>query len=78
MYHIFQRDKDVPAIAAARKRRDKTAEIAAEPKTWPADQWTEQTKAKALEIGAANVGICAYRVEWAFEDRPTPRAGGRS
>jgi ferredoxin len=38
-----------------------------------ADEWSSLVKQAALDCGADEVGICAYRPEWTFDDRPQPK-----
>ena len=78
LYFFYNRDKDNPRIAEARTRREQTAaipasEIADEMVQKSADEWTAEIKQQALELGADDVGICEYREEWTFEDRPVPQ-----
>jgi len=78
MYYFYGRDKENPAILDARKYRQRTAaipvsEIAPKAAQRPAGEWTERVKAEALRIGADDVGITAWRADWAFADRPRPR-----
>jgi len=76
--YFYQYDKDNERIAAARKWRQAiagipVAEIAEEPAAMSAGEWTELIKAAALELGADDVGICAYREEWTYDDREPPQ-----
>lgn len=75
---FYKRDIDNPRIAESRKYRQETAaipisDVATTAKEKSADQWTEEIKNMALEIGADDIGICEYREEWTFEDRPVPQ-----
>jgi epoxyqueuosine reductase len=78
MYYFYDKDKDNEAIAAARTYRQRTAaipvhDLAAEAERRPPAAWVEAVKDAARAIGADDVGIAAWRPEWAFPDRPTPR-----
>jgi ferredoxin len=78
MYYFYEKDKDNVAIAEARKYRQRTAdievlEIAPQAADTPAGGWTAALKAKALELGADDVGIAVWREEWAYPDRPSPQ-----
>lgn len=77
MYYFYERDKDNEAIAEARRYRNRTAaiemaDVAAAAAAEPDGGWTAAVKAAALEIGAADVGITAWREEWNYPDRPAP------
>ena len=78
MYYFYERDKDHPLISQAREYRQRTAALpvsdivaVAEEKT--AAQWTAWIKAAAREAGADDVGICAFREAWSYDDRPPPQ-----
>ncbi len=78
MYYFYEKDKDNAAIAEARKYRQRTAdieiqEIASAQAAMPSEGWTAALKAKALELGADDVGIAAWRDEWVYPDRPAPQ-----
>jgi ferredoxin len=78
LQYFYNRDKDNPRIAESRKYREETAaipvsDIAAEAVTKSAADWTADVKSQALALGADDVGICEYREEWTFEDRPVPQ-----
>ena len=78
LLYFYNRDKDNPRIAESRKYREKTAaipvsDIASQAIEKTAEAWTTELKNKALEIGADDVGVCEYREEWTFEDRPVPQ-----
>jgi epoxyqueuosine reductase len=78
MYYFYQRDRDNAQLAEARKYRERTyaievADIAATAEERPAAEWVEAMKAAALEIGADDVGIAAFKPEWVYEDRPAPQ-----
>ena len=78
LFYFYNRDKDNPRIAEARLRREKTAaipesKIAPEAVKKNTEDWTAELKRKALALGADDVGICEYREEWTFEDRPVPQ-----
>ena len=78
LFYFYNRDKDNPRIAASRKLRDETAAIPTRdiaPQAVPksAEDWVEEVKRQALGLGADDVGICEYREEWTFEDRPVPQ-----
>ncbi|MFP6737037.1 MAG: 4Fe-4S dicluster domain-containing protein [Rhodospirillales bacterium] len=77
MYYFYQRSKENPKIVEARKYRERTSAIetsaiAGSPEVKPAGEWTTLIKAAALQTGADDVGICAYKEDWSFEDRPQP------
>lgn len=77
MYYFYQKDRDNEKIAASRTFRERTAaiedrEIAPEAEEKPTAEWTAMVKQAAREAGADDVGICAWRDEWAFPDRPKP------
>ena len=78
MYYFYRRDEDNANIAGARKYRESTAtipnhDIAEKKVERPPQEWTELLKRAALEMDADDIGICAWREEWAFPDRPKPR-----
>ena len=78
MYYFYEKDRDNPLIAESRKYRERTAaipvhDIATEKIERLAHDWTSLAKAAALEMNADDVGICAWRQEWNFPDRPPPR-----
>jgi epoxyqueuosine reductase len=77
MFYFFERDAGNERIKNARRYRKRleavqVRETAPDKIEKPAAAWTEEVKAEALKIGADVVGICAYRPEWTFEDRPQP------
>ncbi len=77
MYYFYGRYKDNPRIAAARKYREATkaievSDVAAEKAEKSAADWTGDIKAAARELGADDVGVCAFRPEWTYEDRDRP------
>lgn len=78
LHYFYNRDKDNPRIARSRKYREETAaipvsEMASEVVQKSAEDWTKALKEKALELGAEDVGICEYRKEWTYTDRPVPQ-----
>ena len=78
MYYFYERYRDNERIAAARKYREETraievSDIAAEKVERSAADWTGQVKAAALDLGADDAGICAFRPEWTFSDRKLPQ-----
>lgn len=79
-YYFYGRDKDNPRIAESRKYREATAAIpvvdvaAARVEKTP-EEWAAAVKAAALDCGADDAGICRYRPEWTYRDRPHPRGG---
>jgi len=78
LLYFYNKDKDNPRIAKSRKYREATAaipisDVTAESVEKSAEAWTAELKSKALELGADDVGICEYREEWTFEDRPVPQ-----
>lgn len=78
LYYFYNRDKDNERIAEARKLRDPVyampvSEIADPPVEKPAGEWVPLVKQMAREFDADLVGICEYRPEWTYEDRPQPR-----
>ncbi|NKB37653.1 MAG: 4Fe-4S dicluster domain-containing protein [Gammaproteobacteria bacterium] len=78
LQYFYKRDVDNPRIAESRKYRQETAaipvsDIAPTTIDKSAAAWTEELKSKTLELGADDVGICEYREEWTFEDRPLPQ-----
>lgn len=78
MLYFFERDADNERIKDARRYRKRmdaipVEDVAPEKIEKSAAEWTAEVKAAALELGADVVGICAYRPEWTFEDRPQPK-----
>jgi epoxyqueuosine reductase len=78
LLYFYNKDKDNPRIAKSRKYREATAaipisDVTAESVEKSVEAWTAELKSKALELGADDVGICEYREEWTFEDRPVPQ-----
>ncbi len=78
MYYFYEQSKKNPELAEARKYRQKTAaipdsDIAQHSVDKPSTEWTKLLKAEALRIGADDVGICEWRQEWSFADRPAPK-----
>jgi epoxyqueuosine reductase len=76
--YFYNQNKDNPRIIEARKRYEETSaipvsDIAAEALEKSTVNWSAEVKSKALELGAEDVGICEYREEWTFEDRPVPK-----
>lgn len=76
-FYFYKRDADNEKISASRKYREETQAIPVNPVTpkceeRTAEDWTAAVKEAALEFGADDVGICAYRPEWTYEDRPQP------
>jgi epoxyqueuosine reductase len=77
-YYFYGRDKDNPRIAESRKYREATAaipvsDIATEQVEKTPEDWAAAVKAAARDCGADDAGICLYRPEWTFNDRPQPR-----
>lgn len=78
MYYFYEKDKDNAAIAEARKYRNRTAaipvhDIAETAQEHSAEDWAALVKEAAKEIKADDVGIAAWRQEWAYPDRPAPQ-----
>lgn len=78
MYYFFQKGMSDPRTARARKFREKTEaigmhEVAADTAPAPPEGWTAAVKQAALDLGQDDVGITAWRAEWAFPDRPAPK-----
>lgn len=78
LHYFYNRDRDNARIAKARKQREEAlaiplSEIADETVEKSAEAWTETLKKQALELGADDVGICEYREEWTYQDRPVPQ-----
>jgi epoxyqueuosine reductase len=78
MYYFYEKDKDNEAIAAARKYRERTKaipvhDIAEDRTEHSTAAWVDLVKAAAREMQADDVGIAAWRPEWAFPDRPAPQ-----
>lgn len=78
MFYFRERDQDNEQIAKAREYRQRTmdlpvSDIASTRHEQSAAEWTAWIKAIALEVGADDVGICAYRDEWYYDDRPVPQ-----
>ena len=78
LQYFYNRDKDNPRIAESRKYRERTAaiptsDIAENRVEKSAEDWTQAIREFALETGADDLGICEYREEWTFEDRPVPQ-----
>ncbi len=77
LFYFYDRYKDNERIKKTREYRQKNAamevsEIAAEAADAPTEGWTEAVKNAALECGADEAGICEYRPEWTYVDRPQP------
>lgn len=77
MYYFYERDKDNERIAESRRYRQRTQaipvhDVAPEKVEKSAEEWTELVKAAARKFETDVVGICAYRPEWTYEDRPQP------
>jgi len=77
LYYFYGRDKDNERIVESRRYRQRmdaipVHELAPETIEKSPAEWTAAIKAAALEVGADVVGICAYRPEWTYEDRPQP------
>ncbi|MDH3233747.1 MAG: 4Fe-4S dicluster domain-containing protein [Alphaproteobacteria bacterium] len=77
LYYFYGRDKDNARIVESRRYRQRmdaipVHEVAAETIEKSPNEWTKEVKAAALEVGADLVGICAYKPEWTYEDRPQP------
>ena len=78
LVYFYNKNKDNQRIIEARKRYEETSaipvsDIATDALEKNAKDWTAKWKRKALELGADDVGICEYREEWTFEDRPVPQ-----
>jgi len=77
MDYFFDRYKTDPVIAKAREYRArlKALEIdtvAPDHQERPAEEWIERVKQAALDLDADDVGVCEWRPEWNFPDRPAP------
>ncbi len=75
---FYGRHRDREAILAARKRRKATEAIAIEDIAGdvvekPAGEWSALLRKAALDDEADDIGVCAYRPEWTYDDRPVPR-----
>ncbi len=78
MFHFFEKSMANPALAEARKYRDRQAAIpdhdqAPAKATHTAEDWSRMIKEAAIASGADDAGICRWRAEWAFPDRPAPK-----
>lgn len=78
LHYFYKRDIDNARIAHGRKLREKQqklpySEILDPPIEKPAAEWAAEAKAKALELGAEDVGICVFKPEWVYNDRPVPQ-----
>lgn len=78
MYYFYEVDKDNARIADARKYKERTnaipvSDIAEAAEERSPGAWSHAVKAAAREIGADDAGICEFREEWAYEDRPVPQ-----
>lgn len=76
--YFYTKNKDDQRVIEARKRYAETSDIpvsdiAPKPLEKSAADWTAEVKAKALALGAEDVGICEYQEEWTYEDRPVPQ-----
>ncbi|MBT7956638.1 MAG: hypothetical protein HN731_15705 [Rhodospirillaceae bacterium] len=74
---FLDRSLKSPAVQAAWGRRQKqlgtpVSDVASKSKEKSPEEWTELIKKVSLESGAVDVGICAYRPEWTYDDRPIP------
>jgi ferredoxin len=77
LFYFYGYDKDNPRISEARKYRERTAaievsDVAEEAAEKSAADWTADMKAAALGFDIDLVGVCAYRPEWTYQDRPQP------
>jgi len=77
LFYFYKQDAENPKIAKAREYRMRTAEmpvsdLAPGVTTEPPEGWTAAVKQAALDAGADHVGICAFRDEWTYTDRPRP------
>lgn len=78
MYYFFEKGMSHPKTAAARQFRERTMavpvhDIAAAPAAEPEGGWTAAVKQAALDLNQDDVGVTAWRQEWAFPDRPAPK-----
>jgi epoxyqueuosine reductase len=78
MYYFFEKGMSDPRTAPARRFRERTEaipvhDIADEQASEPTDGWTAAVKQAALDLNLDDVGVCAWRQEWSFPDRPAPR-----
>ncbi len=78
LFYFYAKDSDNQAIVASRRYREETeaigtSPIAASKAKGTADEFTRAVKQAALEFNADEVGICAYRPEWTYDDRPVPQ-----
>ena len=76
-YYFFRVDGDNEKMAEARKCREETQaisvnEIADQVMENTSEEWTVLIKQAAIAFKADEVGICEYRAEWTFGDRPQP------
>lgn len=76
--YFYNRDKDNKRLSLARKLREEPiamplVDIPKEQDQRTSSDWSAFVKEAALEVGADQVGICEYRPEWTYDDRPVPR-----
>jgi epoxyqueuosine reductase len=75
---FHNRNKSNERLMTYRKLREEPkaipqSDIAPDKLEKPPEEWNDLVKSTALEMGADQAGICAYRPEWTFEDRPQPK-----
>jgi len=78
LQYFYRRDAENPRIIQAREHRNRApgipvSDIAATRARAPAEGWPAAVKQAALDIGADDAGICDYREEWTYTDRPPPQ-----
>lgn len=78
LFYFYAKDRDNEAISASRRYREETkaivtCDIAEEKAEGQPQDWSRAVKKAALEFHADEVGICAYKPEWTYDDRPVPQ-----
>ncbi len=78
LFYFYAKDRDNEAISASRRFREKTkaietSDIADSKAAGTPEEFSRAVKTAALESHADEVGICAYRPEWTYDDRPVPQ-----
>jgi epoxyqueuosine reductase len=75
--YFFKKYEDNPRFLEARAQRSVTQDISISGVAPPRREktpaaWAEAVKRAVLEMGVDEVGICRFRPEWTYSDRPQP------
>ena len=78
LHYFFNYNANSPNVAKAREYRDSmrrmpVSDLAPVKSPQPDEGWVAAIKQAALHAGADDVGICEYRDEWTYTDRPRPK-----